>query len=195
MADLDSLLQRCRQGDAAAFAELFDRYQARVFGLCLTVLRDEQEAEDVVQDVFVRLFERIGAYRGDAAFSTWLTAVAVNRCRDRLRRRKLRRAFAVSRLWERPGPEDPAEVVARRQQSQGLWALVDRLDDKYRLPLILHYQSGLSCDEVGHVLGLRLNTVYSRLNRARMQLREMLQEQTEVRGEVTGYVAERSEPP
>lgn len=178
MSDQDGLVQRCRQGELAAFTELFHAYQARVYRLAITILRDELEAEDVVQDVFVRVFERISDYRGESAFTTWLTAIVVNRCRDKLRRRRVRQALSLDRLRGRASADDLAELVARRQQRQSLWALVDRLDDKYRLPVILHYHEGLPCGEVARALNLRTSTVYSRLNAARVRLRAMLQEQT-----------------
>ncbi len=186
MSDHDQLVQRCQHGELAAFTELFQAYQAQVYRLAVTVLRDEYEAEDVVQDVFVRVFERIGGYRGESAFTTWLKAIVVNRCRDRLRRRKVRRALSLDRLRGRASEDDLTELVARRQQRQSLWELVDQLDDRYRLPVILHYHEGLPCGEVARVLNLRVSTVYSRLNAARIRLRNMLQERAEMDGKEIG---------
>lgn len=162
--------------------ELFHRYQARVYRLAVTILRDERDAEDAVQDTFVRIFERIGDYRGDSSFTTWLTAIVVNRCRDKMRRRKVRQALSLDQLRGRASREDLNEVLARRQQQQTLWSLVDQLDDKYRLPVILHYHEGLPCDAVAYALGLRVSTVYSRLNTARVRLRAMLREQSRLEG-------------
>ncbi|MGD9099748.1 MAG: RNA polymerase sigma factor [Anaerolineae bacterium] len=178
MVKLEELVRRCQQGELAAFSKLFQGYQARVYRLAVAILRDEQDAEDAVQDVFVRVFERIRDYRGDSAFTTWLTAIVVNCCCDKLRRRKVRRALALDRLRGRASDQDLNEVVTRRQQRQTLWALVDRLDEKHRLPVILHYHEGLSCDEVARALNLRTSTVYSRLNTARVRLRAMLREQS-----------------
>ena len=176
MSDLDNLVQRCRRGELAAFTELFDIYQALAYRLAVAILHDPHDAEDAVQDVFVRVFERIRDYRGESAFTTWLTAIVVNRCRDKLRKRKVRRALSLDRLRGQAGKDDLVETVARRQNRRTLWALVDRLDDKHRLPVILHYHEGLPCEEVGRALGLRTSTVYSRLNTARVRLRAMLQE-------------------
>jgi RNA polymerase sigma-70 factor (ECF subfamily) len=178
MVKLEELVRRCQQGELAAFSKLFHGYQARVYRLAVTILRDEQDAEDAVQDVFVRVFERIRDYRGDSAFTTWLTAIVVNCCRDKLRRRKVRRVVALDHLRGRANDQDLSEVVTRRQQQQTLWALVDRLDEKHRLPVILHYHEGLSCDEVAQALNLRTSTVYARLNTARVRLRAMLREQS-----------------
>jgi len=184
MSELDELVHRCRQGELAAFTELFRRYEGQVYRLAVAVLRDEQDAEDAVQDTFLRVFERIKGYRGESSLKTWLTAVAVNCCRDKLRRRKVRRALSLERLRGRASRDAPdlSEVVADHQQRQTLWSLVDRLDDKYRLPVILHYHEGLPCGEVARALGLRVSTVYSRLNTARSRLRAMLRKQSELQG-------------
>ena len=177
MSELDELVQRCQRGELAAFTELFRRYEARIYRLAVTILRHERDAEDAVQDVCLRVFERIKRYRAESSFDTWLTAVIVNVCRDRLRRQKVRRALPLGWLLGQASDENVVETVADRLQRQTLWALVDRLEEKYRLPVILHYHEGLSCGEVAHVLALRTTTVYSRLNTARVQLRAMLREE------------------
>jgi len=179
MSELDELVQRCQRGELAAFTELFRRYEARIYRLAVTILRHERDAEDAVQDVCLRVFERINRYRAESSFDTWLTAVIVNVCRDRLRRQKVRRALPLGWLYSQASSENVAETVADRLQRQTLWALVDRLEEKYRLPVILHYHEGLSCGEVAQVLALRTTTVYSRLNTARVQLRGMLREEPE----------------
>jgi RNA polymerase sigma-70 factor (ECF subfamily) len=179
MSELDQLVQRCQRGELAAFTELFRRYEARIYRLAVTILRHERDAEDAVQDVCLRVFERIKRYRAESSFDTWLTAVIVNVCRDRLRRQKVRHALPLSWLYGQASDENVVETVADRMQRQTMWALVDRLEEKYRLPVILHYHEGLSCGEVAQVLALRTTTVYSRLNTARVQLRGMLREEPE----------------
>lgn len=103
MAELDQLAQRCRQGELAAFTELFQLYQPWVYRLAVAILRDDYHAEDAMQDVFVRVFGRIEDFRGEAAFTTWLTAIVVNCCRDKLRRHKVRRALCLHWLRGRAG--------------------------------------------------------------------------------------------
>ena len=177
MPDWESLVWRCRQGDEAAFAELFRSQQARVYSLAMAILRDPHDAEDAVQDTFVRVFDRLARFRGESSFRTWLTAITVNVCRDRLRARKLRRALSLDAVRGRSGQSDVADVVAGRQQRRALWLLVDRLEDTLRLPVILYYHERLTCDEIAFILGLRLNTVYSRLFTARERLRGILEAQ------------------
>jgi RNA polymerase sigma-70 factor (ECF subfamily) len=179
MSELDQLVQRCQRGELAAFTELFRRYEARIYRLAVTILRHERDAEDAVQNVCLRVFERIKRYRAESSFDTWLTAVIVNVCRDRLRRQKVRRALPLGWLYGQTSGEDMVETVADRLQRQTLWALVDRLEEKHRLPVILHYHEGLSCGEVAEILALRTTTVYSRLNAARRRLRAMLEEERE----------------
>jgi RNA polymerase sigma-70 factor (ECF subfamily) len=175
MSDIDKVVHRCQQGELAAFTELFRSHEASVYRLALTILCDEQDAQDAVQDVLLRVFEQIKGYQGNASFKTWLTTITVNLCRDRLRRRKVR--YALSLEWIRgwAGPHNVPDEVAQRQRSENLWALVGRLDEKYRLPVILHYYEELPCDEVARILDLTVSTVYSRLNTARLRLRAMAQ--------------------
>lgn len=176
MSHLDQLVHRCQQGELAAFSELFKAQETAVYRLALTILQNEQDAEDAVQDVFLRIFEQIKRYQGQSAFKTWLTAIVVNSCRDKLRRRKVRRAFSLDWLRGHASHHNVPDEVSQRQQAQALWTLIDtHLDDKHRLPLILHYHERLPCAEVADILGIRISTVYSRLNTARQRLREQLQ--------------------
>ena len=181
--DARDLVQRCRGGDLHAFAALFERFQDRLYDLAWAILRDEAEAEDAVQDTFLRVFERIDRYRGESSFETWLVAVAINACRDRLRRRKVRQALSLDWLGPRwlaralGRGENPAEAVQRQEHRRSLWDTVDRLGERHRLPLILRYHYGLSCGEVAEALGLATGTVYVRLSEGRRRLRQMLLEQ------------------
>jgi RNA polymerase sigma-70 factor (ECF subfamily) len=178
MSELDELVQRCKRGELAAFTRLFRDHEARLYRLAVTILQDERDAEDALQDAYIRIFERIKGFQGKSALETWITAILVNVCRDRLRRRRVRRALPLDRLRDQAGDGDVASDVAARSRRQTLWSLVDRLDDKYRLPVILYYHEGWSCGEVAGILSVRTSTIYSRLNTARIQLRTMLQAQT-----------------
>ena len=175
MDDLQRLLQRCQSGEQQALGELFRKYRVRIYRLAVTILRDEQDAEDATQDVFVRLYLQIGSYRGQASFDTWLTTVILNVCRDRLRRQKVRRTISLEWLTGRTNSDQPEvlELIHERQQKQMLWRLVDRLEDRLRLPIILVYQEGLSIQEAAKALDLPLSTVYSQLNTAFKRLKEM----------------------
>lgn len=180
MGELETLVTRCQQGDLAAFSDLFQRQQTAVYRLALAILRHEKEAEDAVQETFLRVFEQIGRYRHESAFQTWLTAITVNVCRDRLRRQKVRRALSLDWLRGRAAPGATAvdDLVADRQQRASLWSQVNQLEEKYRLPVILHYHQGLPCQEIAAILNLPPSTIYSRLNDARERLRHRLKDES-----------------
>jgi len=98
MSDLDELVQRCKQGELAAFTRLFRDHEAWLYRLAVTILQNERDAEDALQDAYIRIFERIKAFQGKSALETWMTAIMVNVCRDRLRRRQVRRALPLDCL-------------------------------------------------------------------------------------------------
>jgi RNA polymerase sigma-70 factor, ECF subfamily len=85
------LVTDCQAGDLRAFSQLFDHFQHRIYDLAYAILQDHAAAEDALQDTFLRVFEKIAHFRGEAGFETWLVAIAVNCCRDRIRRRQTRR--------------------------------------------------------------------------------------------------------
>ena len=138
MSELDELVQRCKQGDLAAFSRLFRDHEARLYRLAATILHNEGDAEDALQDTYIRVFERINRFRGKSTFETWMTAIMVNVCRDRLRRRKVRSALPLDWLRDQAADSDVVRDVGARNQRQMLWSLVGRLDDKHRMPVILH---------------------------------------------------------
>lgn len=183
MPDVPRLITRCQQGDLHAFADLFNHYRDRLFDLACTILRDREAAKDAVQETFLTVFQKIEGYRGDAAFETWLIAIAVNECRRRLRRQKVRRFLSLEnlspgRLLNAGQPEhNPAAIVGRRLQQQLLWQMVNRLDDRLRIPILLHYRYGMACADIGEALGLATSTVYEQLSQARKRLRLMWQAQ------------------
>ena len=177
--DLNQLITRSQQGDLHAFADLFDHYQDRLFDLAWSILREREAAKDAVQETFLRVFQKIEGYRAEAAFETWLIAILVNECRGRLRRQKVRRVLSLEGLrperLSAPGQaeQNPAHIVSERMQRQSLWQLVNRLDDRLRLPILLRYRYGLACEEIARALGLATSTVYEQLSQGRKQLRQM----------------------
>lgn len=177
MSDNDNLIRRCQEGELAAFTELFRAQEARIYRLAIVILENEQDAEDAVQDAFIRILERIRSYRGESSFETWMTRLVVNLCRDKLRRLKVRRALSLEWLYGRASDHNLPREVDERLERQRLWALVQQLDDKYRLPVILRYHEDLSCEEIAEVLHLRISVVYARLNTARERLRAIARDE------------------
>ncbi len=156
-------LEGCRQGDPEAQRRVFERYKDRVFSIALNYLKgDEQAAQDVTQEVFVKVFRAARSFREDARVSTWLYRIVANTCMDELRRGRRLVLFGdvPSSMHPRVAPTEPAEP--NRELSEAL----GRLSPKLRMAVLLRYFDDLSYDEIAEALGVSAGTVASRLNRA-----------------------------
>jgi RNA polymerase sigma-70 factor (ECF subfamily) len=183
MRDIYEIVRNCQNGQLDAFTTLFNHYQHRVYDLACTILRDETGAEDVVQDTFLAVFQKIESFQGESAFETWLTALAVNQCRMFLRKQRVRQFFSLdnlspARLFKLSRDDDQvSEIVHSRSRRQTLWDMVDHLQERLRLPLILRYRYGFSCSDIGLILDLKTSTIYQQLHEGRSLLQQMAQEQ------------------
>ncbi|WP_142850121.1 RNA polymerase sigma factor [Telmatospirillum sp. J64-1] len=174
----DRLLARIAEGDEAAFRTLMDRHLDRAFGLAQRILGSRSDAEDVVQDAFLKVWDRAESWRpGEAKFSTWLWRVVTNRCLDLHRRPRHEALEAV------PEPQDPAEDVvssiAAGQEERRLKAAMADLPERQRAALALIYETGLSNAQAAEVLGISVGALEQLLVRAKRSLRGRLQEETE----------------
>lgn len=170
-------IQRCREGDVEGLRVLFDLHHAKAYRLAWRMLGSPEEAEDAVQEVFLKVYRKASLYRGDAAFSTWLYRLTANHCLDELRRRKFRSFLGMEALERFPGSGDPVrEAEARRGLSAGVWAALHRLPPRLRACLLLRELEEKSYGEIAEILGLNEGTVKSSLHRAKERLRELLRE-------------------
>lgn len=176
LPDLDrNVLTACQRGDREAFRVLFEKYKDKVYSTALYFSGNEATARDVAQEVFLKLFTRIGQFRGDANFSTWLYRMVANACIDQ--QRKVRRLVPLE-------PElDLSRHVARKPQERGFFrreitdavqGALHVLKPSLRIPLVLRYVEGLSYQEIGDALGCSAGTVASRLNRGHKILAKKL---------------------
>jgi RNA polymerase sigma-70 factor, ECF subfamily len=172
----ESLLARAGGGDEAAFGLLMRRHNQRLYRLARAVVRDDREAEDVVQEAYVRAFAHRDQFAGRALFSTWLSRIALHEALARVRRGRRFAALpeeeTLSDLPARPGPEDRA---ANRELAAALAAAVDSLPESHRAVFVLRHVEGLSTAETAEVLGLTQPNVKVRLHRARASLRAELE--------------------
>ncbi len=175
MQDEDrEVVDRIRAGETEAYALLVRKHQARIRGFCLWTLGNAAEADDAAQEVFIKAYRGLGAFRGTAGFSTWLHRIAVNHCRDLLRRRVRERTESWDALREREGEQAEARIAqdppaAQRRQLQEALA---QLPEQYRTILILREAEGMSYQELAEFLGCSLDAVKARLRRARSELVE-----------------------
>lgn len=172
------LIERYQAGDVSVAEALVRGHQVPVFRLALSILDDPAEAEEAAQEALVAALKALGAFRGDSAFSTWLYRITVNVCRGRLRRRRSRERLqaALVQLFQlgREAAPLPEEQVARREREAALWEAIRALDEKHRLPLVLHYYHDLPTAEIGRILEVSEGTIHSRLHTARQRVRARL---------------------
>jgi RNA polymerase sigma-70 factor (ECF subfamily) len=180
--DDQALIRRCQAGDVSAFEPLVEKYRQRVWRLAYQIVRDREEAWDVVQEAFIRAYQSLPSFRGQSAFYTWLFRIVVNLATDRVRQRAARgRAFGTEPVpeneWAAALPDDaagPDEEAARREQRRRITRLLDVLPPNFRTIIMLSDVEGLSYREIAEVLNIPLGTVMSRLHNARKRLRELL---------------------
>lgn len=170
------LAQRILQGDRKAFEELLDTFETRVYRLALRFTGDVLDAEDLTQEIFLAVHASISRFRGDAALGTWIYRVAMNRCLEFRRKRRLE---TVSYEEGLPvdiefSQEDPVHAVERRQLAEKVEAAISRLSPAHRDVVVLHELQGLTYQEVATVLNVPVGTVKSRLFNAFRRLRELL---------------------
>jgi RNA polymerase sigma-70 factor (ECF subfamily) len=172
------LIERYRAGETGVAEALVRAHQAEVFRLALSILDDAAEAEEAAQDALVAALNALDKYRGEAAFSTWLYRITVNECRGRLRKRRARERLTgvLQALWlvQREAEPHPEDSAARNERDAALWQAINALDEKHRLPLVLHYYHERPTAEIAQILALSEGTVHSRLHTARQRLRAHL---------------------
>lgn len=169
---IEELVRRSKDGDARSFEQLYRRLVGRVYALCLRMSGDAQAAEELTQDVFVRVWERIGTYRGESLFSTWLHRLAANVVLQDRRSRSRREA-------REQGTEDPERYMRRVREAMpgtrlDLEKAIAGLPPGARRVLVLRDIEGYRYQEIARMTGVTLGTVKAQIHRARRMVREAL---------------------
>ncbi|MCB1560784.1 MAG: RNA polymerase sigma factor [Xanthomonadales bacterium] len=185
--DDGELVRLVRCGDRFAFRQITQRCNQRIFRVVRSVIRDEAEAEDVVQEAYLQAYRKIDSFRGESALSTWLARIALNEAYARLRSRHATLELdamdpdhgdtTLIHFPTRQRGEDPAKVAARGQLRDLLERAVDQLPDAFRTVYVMRDIEGCSVRETAEALDLREETVKTRLHRARRRLRAELHDQ------------------
>ena len=182
-----ALVEQAQGGDLQAFDALVLRHQQEVFAVALRMLGDQDEAQDIAQDAFVRAYRAIGSFRCEAKLSTWLVSITMNLCRNRRRWWARRRRVIAASLDEAVETEEgtrghdvpdpapsPSAVAERRDQHRIVADALQLLCEADRTVIVLRDIQGYAYEEIAQMLGCRLGTVKSRLSRSRLQLRALL---------------------
>jgi RNA polymerase sigma-70 factor (ECF subfamily) len=185
------LIARLQAGDETAVQDLADRYRPRIAQLAMRYMKNREDAEEVTQDVLMKVYRKVNAFRGDSAFSSWIYRITFNTAMSRLRTNRAERAADQERdrllATERPNDEStrtlrepadwthmPDEEVLRSQLRDAVAEAIDDLPEIYRAPVVLRDIQGLSTEEASTRLKVKDQTLKSRLHRGRVMLRERL---------------------
>ncbi len=186
LLDDNVLLEELRKGSPEAVEALFDRFHGKIYGLAMSILKNESDAEEATQDVFMTVFQKAFTFKGDSALYSWIYRICVNACLMRLRGKKRSETVSIEEfmpVFTEEGMHasvvgDWSKEVERKMLDKELGGVIrkftEKLSEKYRVVFVLSDVEGLSNEETAQILGLTVPAVKSRLHRARLYLRERL---------------------
>jgi RNA polymerase sigma-70 factor (ECF subfamily) len=197
--DESALVAQAKAGDQSAFSELVRRYERKIYRLAKNITRNDEDAEDVLQDAFLKAYTHLDNFKGDSKFYTWIVRIAVNEALMRLRKRKNDRSVPLDEpvdlgeetvtreiaVWE----DNPEQQYSQEEWRHILDEAIDTLKPDFRTVFVLRDIEELSTEETAETLGISIPAVKSRLLRARLALREKLTRQFKRKGEdLLGYL-------
>lgn len=179
------LVRRSLARDELAFRAIMLRHNRRLYRIARGIVRNDADAEDVVQEAYVRAFIHLGDFRGDSSLATWLSRITINEALGRLRRKRARPEVQVEEPqldaqiipFPQTAIDDPEKTMAQRQILQLVEQATDNLPENFRLVFITRVIEGMSVEETSEILGIPPETVKTRLHRARRLVREQLDKQ------------------
>jgi len=195
-----TLVRRCRQGDQGAFRSLVERYQKKAYAQALGMLKDKDEAMDIAQEAFVKVYKYLDHFKGDSSFYTWLYRIVANLCLDRMRRKAGAQSTENREFDETLNQDElstagilstrlgtnPAKSMLRAELAQKIDEALQKIPDKHREILLLRELEGMSYEDLARVLKVPKGTVMSRLFHARAKMQELLSEYLGVDAKLEG---------
>jgi RNA polymerase sigma-70 factor (ECF subfamily) len=175
MTELEAI-QRCQKGDIAGLHMLYELHRTKVYNLSWRMLGSPQDAEDALQEIFIKVFDRIKNYRGDSAFSTWLYRMTTNHCLDLLRRRKILTFLGFENAPEVQDRKD-SEKAVNLGFSPAIAKSLEKLPGKQKACLLMREMEDLSYEDIATALQLSLGSVKSNIHRAKAFLKETLEKE------------------
>lgn len=173
--DISNLIKVARQGDLYAFEQIMRLYERRIFGYVIRHVNNREDAEDITQEVFIKLYKKFESYNEEQTFTTWLFTIATNTIYDFLRRRRGKQDLLIV-----DDPDQSFETADKTDAYKAVEAFVDveqglsKIKTTYRTVLLLFYRDELTCEEIADALKIPVGTVKTHLSRARKSLKEVL---------------------
>ena len=177
------LVSRIADGSEEAFTTLVELHEKKIYNHCFRMCQNKEDAMDLTQDIFIRIYKSIGSFKGQCALSTWIYRIAANMCIDHLRKKKKGNVISLNiendqgeeGVWELPDlSQAPEEIYTRTEMAEALEEGLKDLSDEHRQMILMRDLNHLSYDEIAEALELEAGTVKSRIHRARSQLRKIL---------------------
>lgn len=168
------LIQYCLKGNQEAFSELVVRYKNLVYSVILRMVNDHEEANDLAQEVFIKVYKNLDKYSPEYKFSTWIMRITTNLVIDYRRKRKQETISIDDMDYEPASGDTPENSYIQKEQKNIVNSAIKSLPDMYKIPIILYHQQGLSYQEIGDIIGEPLSKVKNRIFRGRKMLKENL---------------------
>ena len=178
-----ALIRAMQRGDQEAFAKVLAAYEKQVYNLCLRMTANHEDAADLTQEAFLKVWRGVGNYKFESSFSTWIFRLTSNVCIDFLRSKKRRPTISLTQEEEQDGAAElevpdaaplPEEQLLQRERQREIAAAMTQLDEEFRMILTLRVLEDLSYEQIAEVMDLKVGTVKSRLARARTKLKNIL---------------------
>jgi RNA polymerase sigma-70 factor (ECF subfamily) len=191
MSDNERLLiKSSKSGNIQSFEELISIYEKKAYNIAFRIMGNEEDAKDMTQEAFVRIFKAIANFKEQSSFSTWMYRIVTNVCLDEIRKRKNEKVISIDsgletedgeiKLELKSNTETPEEIYQRKQNKQVIVDAIKELNDEYRSVIVLRDVQGFSYDEIAEILSCSIGTVKSRINRGRNLLKDKLKSRLEL---------------
>lgn len=179
------LIEKIKTGDSHAFKELFERYKSLVINICYRLVGNKEEAEDLTQEVFFKVYKSVKTFKHRSKFSTWIYRITVNLSLNHLRKKRQLSWLSLDNPSEQANGETlntlstpswdlPDVFLEQKERDKIIWKMINLLPKKQRVALILHRYEGLSCQQIAEILECSIGSVQARLHRAKENLHEKL---------------------
>ncbi len=168
------LVKETLAGDNDAFAELLTRYKNLVFSVILRMINDAEEANDLAQEVFIKIYKNLDKYHPEYKFSTWVIRIATNHVIDFRRKKKQDTISMDEMVYDIPDQNTPEKSYIKKERQKQIAGALQSLPDMYKIPIVLYHQQGLSYQEIADIIGEPLSKVKNRIFRGRKMLKEAL---------------------
>ncbi len=191
MNDLDSaLIKKCKNGDIQAFESLINAYQKKAYNIALRIMANEEDAKDMAQEAFIRIYKSIMNFREESSFSTWIYRIVTNVCLDEVRKRKNSATISIDAAISIDGietkyelccdKETPEDIYEKTEKKEIILGAINELSEEYKGAIVLRDIEGFSYEEIATIMNCSIGTVKSRINRARNILKDKLHNRLEL---------------